>query len=44
MAVIYPDIEVIKSGPHKPEQGELYLLQFLKDNFDESFEVFFNLF
>lgn len=44
MARIYPDIEVIKSGRLKPEPGELFLLQFFSDNFDESYEVFFQPF
>lgn len=44
MAIIYPDIEIIKSGRLKPEPGEMYLLQFFSDNFDESYEVFFQPF
>lgn len=44
MARLYPDIEVIKSGRLKPEPGELFLLQFFSDNFDESYEVFFQPF
>jgi hypothetical protein len=44
MAIIYPDIEIIKSGRLKPEPGEMFLLQFFSDNFDESYEVFFQPF
>jgi hypothetical protein len=44
MAIIYPDIEIIKSGRLKPEPGEMFLLQFFCDNFDESYEVFFQPF
>jgi hypothetical protein len=44
MAIIYPDIEIIKLGRLKPEPGELFLLQFLSDNLDESYEIFFQPF
>lgn len=44
MAVFYPSIEEIYSLRNKPELGELTLLNFLKDNLDDSFEVFFNPF
>ncbi|MFY7938108.1 MAG: NERD domain-containing protein [Flavobacterium sp.] len=44
MARLYPDIEIIKSGRLKPEPGELFLLQFFNNNFDESYEVFFQPF
>ena len=44
MAKLYPDIEIIKSNRLKPEPGELFFLQFLNDNFDDSYEVFFQPF
>ena len=44
MARLYSDIEIIKLGRLKPEPGELFLLQFFSDNFDESYEVFFQPF
>ncbi len=44
MAKLYPDIEIIKSHRLKPEPGEIFLLQFLNDNFDDSYEVFFQPF
>lgn len=44
MATFYPDIEKIKTLTVQPEEGELYLLNYLKNNLDDSFEVFFNPF
>lgn len=44
MATFYPDLEKIKTLTVQPEEGELYLLNFLKNNLDDSFEVFFNPF
>lgn len=44
MATLYPNLQIIKTGRVKPEPGELYLLQFLSENFDESYEVFFQPF
>lgn len=44
MAIIYPDLEQIKGLTVQPEEGEWYLLNFLKDNLDDSFEVYFNPF
>lgn len=44
MAVLYPDIDKIKSFVVKPEEGELHLLNFLRTILDDSFEVFFNPF
>lgn len=44
MAKLYPNLQLIKTGRVKPEQGELHLLQFLSENFDESYEVFFQPF
>ena len=44
MAIFYPGIEKIKMLTVQPEEGELYLLHYLKNNLDDSFEVFFNPF
>lgn len=42
MAIVYPDIEKIKQFKVAPQEGELYLLNVLKDNLDDSFEIYFN--
>lgn len=42
MAILYPNIETILNGKVKPEPGELYLLNYLINNLDDTFEVFFN--
>lgn len=44
MAQFYPSYEKIKQLTVQPEKGELYLLKFLKENLDDSFEVYFNPF
>jgi hypothetical protein len=44
MAIFYPEFEKIKNLTVKPEEGESYLLNFLKNNLDDSYEVFFNPF
>lgn len=44
MALFYPTIDKIKSLTVKPEEGELHLLEFLKNTLDDSFEVYFNPF
>ncbi|URL06691.1 NERD domain-containing protein [Avibacterium sp. 21-595] len=44
MAIIYPNIENIKKWVVKPTDGEWYLLNYLKNNLDNSFEIFFNPF
>lgn len=44
MAQFYPSYEKIKQLTVQPEEGELYLLKFLKENLDDSFEVYFNPF
>lgn len=41
MAIIYPSIETIKVLRQKPTEGELYILKFLEQNLDDSYEVFF---
>ena len=42
MALLIPSIEDIKIMKVKPEEGELYLLEFLEKILDDSFEVYFN--
>lgn len=44
MAIIYPKIESIKKWVVQPTKGEWFLLNYLKDNLDNSFEIFFNPF
>lgn len=44
MAIIYPSIETIKVLRQKPTEGELHILEFLEQNLDNTYEVFFNLF
>ena len=44
MAIFYPDLEKIKTLTVPPEEGELHLLNFLKNNLNDSYEVFFNPF
>lgn len=41
MARIYPSIEKIKELKPKPTAGELILCEYLKDNLDDNYEVFF---
>ncbi len=42
MAKLIPTIEKIKQFSVQPEEGELYLLNFLDQVLDDSFEVYFN--
>nr|WP_281494916.1 NERD domain-containing protein/DEAD/DEAH box helicase [Marinobacter sp. S6332] len=42
VAVVYPDFENIQRLKVKPTDGELALVSFLKDNLDDTYEVFFN--
>ena len=44
MATLIPTLEEILSFKVKPEEGELFLLNFLNHSLDESFEVYFNPF
>lgn len=44
MAIIYPKIENIKNWVVQPTDGEWFLLNYLKENLDNSFEIFFNPF
>lgn len=42
MALFYPDFETIKKYKVPPTDGEMTLLRFLKENLDDSYEVYFN--
>ena len=42
MAVFIPSIEDVRKLKVHPEEGELYLLEFLSKSLDDSFEVYFN--
>lgn len=42
MAVIYPELENIQRLKVSPTPGEWELVRYLKDNLDDSYEVFFN--
>mgnify|MGYP000340710564 FL=1 len=44
MAKIHPTLDVISRLKVRPTEGELYLLNYLKDNFDEDAEVYFQPF
>lgn len=44
MTQLFPSWEQIKNLKVKPEPGELYLLEFLKNNLDDSYEVYFQPF
>ena len=44
MATLIPSYEKVLTMKVKPEEGELYLLQFLDKELDSSFEVYFNPF
>lgn len=41
MAVFFPSLEQIKKIPDKATPGEMYLLNFLADNLDDRYEVYF---
>ncbi|WP_318517122.1 nuclease-related domain-containing protein [Photobacterium leiognathi] len=44
MAIIYPSLENISRLKVKPTEGELWIVNYLNENLDESYEVFFNPF
>ena len=44
MATLIPSYEKVLTMKVKPEAGELYLLKFLDNELDSSFEVYFNPF
>ena len=41
MAILYPEYEIIKKLFTKPEPGEMFLIDYLKDNLSDEYEVFF---
>ncbi len=42
MAVLHPDLKTVLNSKVKPEPGELHLLEYLVNNLDDSFEIYFN--
>lgn len=42
MAKVYPAFETIKKFKQRPTEGELRLLEFLMENLDDDYEIFFN--
>ena len=44
MAKVYPPLSVIKNLKQAPTEGEWLLLQFLADNYNDEYEVFFQSF
>lgn len=42
MAKFYPDFEIIKNSKVSPTEGEMHLLEFLKENYNDEYEVYFN--
>lgn len=42
MAKVYPAFETIKKFKQRPTEGELCLLEFLMENLDDDYEIFFN--
>lgn len=44
MSTIYPSLENISRLKVKPTEGELWIVNYLNENLDESYEVFFNPF
>ena len=42
MAVLHPDLKTVLNSKVKPEPGELHLLEYLFNNLDDSFEIYFN--
>jgi hypothetical protein len=44
MAILYPDIDIIKKSKVPPTDGELKLLTFLNQKLDNSYEIFFQPF
>lgn len=41
MAILIPTLEAAKTAKQKPTNGEIFLLEFLKDSFDDHVEVYF---
>lgn len=44
MAKLYPDLDTIHSLKVPPRDGELYLLNYLKDNLNDEYEIYFQPF
>jgi len=44
MAILYPSFDKIEELKVKPEPGEIFLLKFLEDTLDDTFEVYFQPF
>jgi hypothetical protein len=44
LAILYPELKAIEQLKVKPTEGELYLLQYLQNHLDDSYEVFFQPF
>ena len=44
MAQIFPTIENIERLKEKPTEGEWFLLNYLVDNLDDEFEIYFQSF
>jgi superfamily I DNA/RNA helicase len=40
MAVLIPDLEAAKAAKQEPTAGEIFLLEFLRDHFDDQVEVY----
>lgn len=41
MAIMYPNLETIKLMKPKPTNGEFFLLQYLYEQLDDNYEIFF---
>lgn len=44
MAIIYPSFENISRLKVQPTEGEFYLLNYLSENLNDEYEIFFNPF
>jgi len=44
MAIVYPKYEIIKTSKVLPTEGELYLLDFLIENLDDNYEIYYEPF
>lgn len=42
MAKVYPELDIIKKFKVQPTEGELCLVEFLMENLDDDYEIFFN--
>lgn len=40
MAVLIPNLEAVKAAKQKPTAGEIFILEFLRDHFDDQVEVY----